>query len=122
MAESDTAQDLAESRTDKGSAKTIYILYLIGIVVGITSIVGVIMAYMNRGDAPQWLATHYQWQIRTFWIGLLFGIVSALLTVVIIGFLLALLALIWYIVRCAKGIQALDKSEAIENPTSWMFG
>ena len=33
------------------NAKLVYILYLVGILIGVTGIVGVIMAYINRGDA-----------------------------------------------------------------------
>ena len=40
-------------------ANTVYILYLVSLLVGITSIVGVIMAYVNRSDAPEWVQTHY---------------------------------------------------------------
>ncbi|MXZ09042.1 MAG: hypothetical protein F4Y79_06295, partial [Gemmatimonadetes bacterium] len=50
-----------------GTAKIVYILYLAELVVGITGLIGVIMAYVNRSDAPEWLASHYRFQIRTFW-------------------------------------------------------
>ena len=35
-----------------GPAKIVYILYLVSILVGITAIVGLIIAYVNRDDAP----------------------------------------------------------------------
>ena len=38
---------------DRGeTAKIIYILYLAGLVVFVTNLVGVIMAYVNRNQAP----------------------------------------------------------------------
>ena len=52
-----------------GTAKLVYILYLVSLLIGITAIVGLIIAYVNRDDAPGWLQTHYRFQIRTFWIG-----------------------------------------------------
>lgn len=55
----------------EGTAKIVYVLYLVGILFGLTTLIGVVMAYVNRGDAPEWLKTHYQYQIRTFWIGAL---------------------------------------------------
>ena len=58
------------------TANIVYILYLVSLVVGITGIVGVIMAYVNRADAPEWVQTHYRFQIRTFWIGLLYGLIG----------------------------------------------
>ena len=108
-----------------GTAKIIYILYLISLVpfAGfILAIVGVIMAYLNQKDADEMLKTHYRFQIRTFWIGLLYLFISALLLFVLIGYLVWLFYVVWLIVRCVKGKQALDKNEAHPNPASWMFG
>src|SRR5512146_3290502 len=88
-----TVNDPAEA----GTAKIVYVLYLIGLVIGITPIIGVIMAYVNRGSAPVWVQSHYQMQIRTFWIGLLYGVISFATTFLLIGFLLALLTVVWWI-------------------------
>lgn len=104
-----------------GTAKVIYILYLASIVVGLTSLIGVVMAYINRSEAPEWLASHYQYQIRTFWIGLLYTLIGVLLTTVLIGFAVLLFTLVWLIVRCVKGIKALDMDQPVANPTGWMF-
>ena len=79
------------------------------------------MAYIAKDDAPDWLRTHYNNQINIFWKGLLYSVVSAVLCVILIGFLLLLLTLIWYVVRIVKGMQAISKGEAIENPGSWGF-
>ena len=47
---SDSRTDFAEEQAgDTGMALAIYILYLVGLVFGITFLVGVIMAYVNRG-------------------------------------------------------------------------
>lgn len=106
---------------DGGNANLIYILYLAGLVVGITSIIGVVMAYMGKGSAPDWLKSHYHNQINIFWKGLVYCIAGGLLSIVLIGFLILLFALIWYIVRIVKGMQALSKGEPIPNPSSWGF-
>jgi uncharacterized membrane protein len=114
-------QEIAEFAPTTGNAKLIYILYLVGIVIGITGIVGVVMAYLNRSEAPEWLKSHYRFQIRTFWIGALFLIIGGLLSIVLIGWLILLFWLVWLIVRSVKGMQYLDRGEAHPNPTSWMF-
>ncbi len=106
-----TTNDPAEA----GTAKTIYILYLVGL------IVGVIMAYVNRGEAPGWVQSHYQMQIRTFWIGMLYGIISFATTFIIIGFLLGLFTLVWWIMRCAKGLKAASVGAPYENATTWLW-
>jgi uncharacterized membrane protein len=105
-----------------GTAKIIYILYLVNIVVPFTGLVGVIMAYLNQKDADEMLKTHYRFQIRTFWIGMLYIFIGALLSMVLIGYLILLFYVVWLIVRCVKGLQALDSNEALANPASWMFG
>ena len=106
---------------DAGAAKLVYILYLVSIVFGVTSIVGLIIAYINKSSAPEWLESHYQFQIRTFWIGLLYSAIGTILTYVLIGWLVLLFTLVWLIVRVVKGFQALGRNEAHPDPTSWMF-
>jgi uncharacterized membrane protein len=108
---------------DSGSgANLVYILYLVSLLVGVTSIVGVVVAYMYRASAPVWVQSHYQFQIRTFWICLLGAIVGWALTWVFgIGFLILLAVLIWYIVRCVKGMQYVGRREAYPNPQSWLW-
>tara|TARA_R110000787_G_scaffold28182_1_gene77056 strand:- start:14858 stop:15214 length:357 start_codon:yes stop_codon:yes gene_type:complete len=105
----------------KGNANLIYILYLVGIVIGVTPIIGVIMAYIGKGQGDPVLESHYNNQINIFWKALLYSLIGAVLTVVLIGILILLAALIWYIVRCIKGMQALSAGQPIENPGSWMF-
>jgi uncharacterized membrane protein len=103
------------------SAKIIYILYLVSLAVGLTAIVGVVMAYVNRTNAPAWVATHYRLQIRTFWIGLLYALISVVTIFAVIGLLFALFTLVWWIVRCAKGMQRLSRGQAYENPATWLW-
>lgn len=103
------------------TAKIIYVLYLAGIFIGLTAVIGVIMAYINRPEAPAWLASHYRFQIRTFWIGLLYLLLGSILITVVVGWLLVLFWIVWLIVRCAQGLKYLDRHEAHPNPTMWWF-
>ncbi len=103
------------------NAKIVYILYLSSIIFGVTSIVGVIMAYLNKAQAPEWLQSHYRYQIRTFWIGILFGFIGGLLTLVVIGIFILLFVLVWLIVRCVKGLMALDKQQPMANAGTWFW-
>jgi uncharacterized membrane protein len=109
------------SPAKKGAAKIVYILYLVSLLFGITGIIGVVMAYINKDDAPEWLQTHYQFQIRTFWIGALFIFLGSILSVILIGWFLLLFWVVWLIVRSVKGMKALDEEKAIDNPTRWFF-
>lgn len=101
------------------NALVVYILYLAGFVIGVTAIVGVVIAYINRGKTGGFVESHYTWQIRTFWIALLASFVSFLLFIVGIGFLLMFAVAVWVIVRVVKGLMALNKNEPIANPESW---
>ncbi len=103
------------------NVQVIYILYLAGLVIGVSALVGIVLAYMNRGKAGGYVETHYTWLIRTFWIGLLYVLVSAFLMMVMIGFLLMFAVAVWFIARCIVGLQALGRGEPIKNPDSWVI-
>lgn len=103
------------------NVKLVYVLYLASVVIGITLLVGLIMAYMNRGQViGSWVESHYTYQIRTFWIGLLYSVISVVLMLVGIGFLLILAVVIWAIVRCIKGLQWAAAGNPVPNPESWI--
>ena len=103
-------------------ALIVYILYLSAYVVGITAVIGVIIAHIQVGTAEPVLASHYRFQIRTFWIGVLYLVAGFILVWVLIGFLVFLWWFIWSLVRNIKGILALNENRPIADPGSWMFG
>lgn len=102
-------------------AKIIYILYLIGLLTGVTILIGVVMAYVYRDGSPDWLRTHYTSQIRMFWMSLLYCLIAGVLTMVLIGFLLYLVIAIWWIIRCIKGLKHLDQKGAYPDYEGWAF-
>ena len=103
------------------TANIVYILYLVSLLVGITSIVGLIMAYVNKTDAPEWVRTHYRFQIRTFWIALLYVLIGVITIIIVIGVFWLMFVLVWYIVRCVKGMQAISRGQPYERPATWMW-
>jgi uncharacterized membrane protein len=89
---------------------------------GWPSIIAVIINYVRRGDARgTWLESHFDWQIRTFWIAvglsILIAAVSAILVLVVIGLItwpIGFFALgVWAIYRIAKGWMALRDRRVI---------
>lgn len=102
-------------------AKIVYVLYLIGLVTGVTILVGVVMAYIYKDESPEWLRTHYEQQIRLFWIGLLYCVIAGILTAILIGLLLFLVIAVWWIIRCVKGLKHLDTRTAYPDYQSWTF-
>jgi uncharacterized membrane protein len=120
----DNSNDVVEVAQNKGSGKMtqiVYFLYLAAIVIPFASVVGVIMAYVNKGDGPDWMQSHYQFQIRTFWISLLLGFIGAALTAVMIGFIVLLALFVWYVLRCVKGLKYLDQNSPVPDPKTWMW-
>ncbi|MFN3232314.1 MAG: DUF4870 family protein [Alphaproteobacteria bacterium] len=101
-----------------------YIAFAAGFVTGgIGSIVAVVIAYSQRGEVTgSWQESHYDWLIRTFWIGLAAGFVGMLLTILVIGFFLILLVMVWMIVRLVKGWMLYDKKQPIPDPNNLLFG
>ncbi len=104
-------------------ALAVYILYFVSYVVGITALVGVVIAHVQIGStADAMLRSHYQWQIRTFWIGVLYFVIGVVLCFVLVGIIVLLFWFIWTLVRNVKGMLALNENKPIANPTSWLFG
>ncbi|RWB55405.1 DUF4870 domain-containing protein [Mesorhizobium sp.] len=104
------------------NALVIYILYLASLAIGVTAIIGIVLAYINRGKAGGFVESHYAFQIRTFWIGLLYALISVVLMMLAIGFLLMFAVAVWFIARCILGLQALQRGEPVKNPQSWLLG
>lgn len=98
----------------------ISLLYLASCVTGITLIVGVVLAYVWRGEAKaDWEASHYQYLINTFWIGLIGSIVGFLLLIVVIGLLVLMAVGVLVIVRCVLSLLNAQKHQPMPNPGSW---
>ena len=98
------------------SAKTltavIYALYAASLLVGLTALVAIIMNYVKKEDvAGSWLESHFRWQIRTFWFGILWGILGAMTYLVVIGWFVMFADLVWFIYRIVKGWLRLNDNK-----------
>ncbi|MFM8610104.1 MAG: DUF4870 family protein [Burkholderiaceae bacterium] len=81
-----------------------YVLYSLAWFNGLSAVVAVIINYVKRDDARGTLyESHFTWQIRTFWWGLLWGVLGAITVWIGIGFLVLGAAAIWSIYRIVKG-------------------
>jgi uncharacterized membrane protein len=77
---------------------------------GWPSIIAVILNYVKRGETRgTWLESHFQWQIRTFWYGLLWVALCVLFVVmtlgigIVVAWLPLVLVTFWFIYRIARG-------------------
>jgi uncharacterized membrane protein len=88
----------------KSLVQVVYVLYALSYFTGITAIVGIIINYVKREDAAgTWLESHFRWQIRTFWFGLLWAVIGAITAFIVIGFAVLFANFCWIIYRIVKG-------------------
>ena len=87
---------------------------------GWPSIIAVVLNYVKRGEAHgTWLESHFRWQIRTFWYGLLWVALCILFVIFTlgVGILIAWLPLafvgVWFIYRIVRGWLALAERRAL---------
>lgn len=108
--------------SDNILAVVVYLLYCVGYFTGISALIGVIIAHVKVDDADPVLRSHYQFQIRTFWIGLLYLTIGIPLCLVLIGIPVLAWWLVWSLIRIIKGIMSINEYKPIANPRSWLFG
>jgi len=132
----DIASPAPQRAEDLTRVGIIYGLYLLGWVTGgLTTLIGLIIAYISRGVAGPMTESHLTFQIRTIWVTVGWAILGVLLVAigfplsfVLIGLpilklgllILALLGLL-FVVRCVAGIIYLTRGEDYPRPRSWFF-
>ena len=102
---------------DMNRPTIISLLYLSSFILGVTALIGVILAFVWKGEPHEdWEATHYQYLINTFWIGLVGTIVGIVTMIVLVGFLVLLATMALCIVRSVLSLIKAQKREAMPNP------
>ena len=133
---SDTARPLPLAGSDEKTLPVVvYVLFLLGFLTGfLSTVVGLIMAYVLRADAGSMARSHYTFLIRTFWISLIASVVAGfvmtvgiVLSFILIGIPFVLLAglaftaiTLWFVVRCVVGLVRAVQDEAYPAPRSWI--
>ena len=104
---------------DMNRPTIISLLYLSSFVLGITALIGVILAFVWKGEPhEEWEATRYQYLINTFWIGLVGTIVGVVTMIVLIGFLILMATVALCIVRSVLSLINAQKRMAMPNPST----
>lgn len=118
---------------DRTMPAVVYALYLLGIVNGLTIILGLILAYAKRGEAGEMARTHYTFLIRTCWLWLAWALIGGLLLLIgaplslvliglplfALGWLVIGLVHIWFALRAIVGVIYLARDEPYPRPYSW---
>ncbi len=135
MTDAATTAVTSQVEEEKILPAVVYGLYLLGFTNGLTFIIGLIVAYVNRDTAGPINESHFTFAIRSFWMSIAwyvlgFGLIGAgaVLSLVLIGIpILALGGLIvgavslWFVARCVLGIYYLSRGEAYPRPRTWLI-
>ncbi len=120
--------------TGRGWAVVVYGLLLASIMAVVPALVGALIAHWQYRRSARWVASHFRFQARTFW----FGVIACVLAVLAwrlmghlgasamaawtFGYLFLTALLAWLVARCAIGINRLMDNRPIDNPSSPGFG
>ena len=110
--------------------QTIYALHAFSLVMGIVgaatiigafltgwpSLIAVVLNYVKRSEVRgTWLESHFRWQIRTFWFGLLWVTLCVLFVIftlgigIIVAWIPMVFVSLWFIYRIVRGWMALNE-------------
>jgi len=100
----DDNQRNADLQSLKNIVTAVYALQAVSFFLGITYFVAIILDYIKRDDARgTWLESHFRWQIRTFWFGLLWFVLGGITFFIVIGWFILFATALWLIYRILKG-------------------
>lgn len=106
---SDVRADTSQRTPDK---VPIYILW------GLTAIFplfGIIFAYIKNSSArDEFERSHCSYAIRTFWWGMLWSVIGAILSVFLIGVPMLFALAIWYVYRIVKGLVRTSEGKPVK--------
>jgi len=107
-----TSEELAGLKT---ITQVVYALQALSFMFGVTALVGLIINYVKRDDVVGTVyQSHFDWQIRTFWWGLLWGVLGCLLIIALgLGLLMLFVAWVWAIYRVVKGWLKLTEGKPV---------
>ena len=114
----------------------VYALLLGGFLTGgLSALVGLVAAYVLKGDAGPRAASHYVFEINTFWLATLAYVVVGVLSIMglpllflhgagivffVLAGLLGVAASIWFAARCVIGLVRAAQGEAYPDPRTWL--
>ncbi len=105
------------------------LLFLMVLTLGLTGILVLLIATFREDGAADWLKSHYEFQKRTFWLGVGPVIVCTALGILLtshhlnqqmVMYALAGIPLLYVTGRCITGFNHLLYSRPYPNPNSWV--
>ncbi|UOM33698.1 hypothetical protein [Acuticoccus sp. I52.16.1] len=103
------------------NAKLIYAAYLVSPALPITALAAFAFAhYARRRRPPAWLASHYTYQIRTFWGAAAGYVLSIALAFAGGGVIIYPLVAVWLVARSVHGIVRAAHAQRIDDPDAFL--
>lgn len=97
------------------------LLYLGSFITGVSGLVGLVLAYVWKGEPNQpWEVAHYTYLIRTFWLGLVASFIGVLTLIIGIGFLILVAVGIWALVRTVLSLVKAQQRAPMPDPLTWV--
>jgi len=93
----------------------VYALQALSFFWGLPAIVAIVINYIKRDDVRGTVyESHFDWQIRTFWWGLIWTLVGIVLIFAFgLGLIVLGVAYVWLIYRIVKGFLKLTESKPV---------
>lgn len=102
-----------------------YLLFFIFLMsLGFAGIIAITLVYLFQDNAPDWLKSHYEFQKRTFWIGIALVIGLIVITGLKIPFLAWVAfgsVFIWTVGRSVVGFNHLVHNRPYPTPKGWLI-
>lgn len=99
---------------DKRIAGIAYALYALAVFgFWIPSIAGLVINYLKVHETSAMIASHHRWMIRTFWWGTLWIILGVSLVIIMVGYLILVALMVWWIYRVIRGSLALHEDRSM---------
>lgn len=103
----------APPRASDQGPMMVYWLYIASLLLVITSVAGLKFAYDSRASANEVDRSHYTYQIRMFWIGLLMIVVGLIGIPFVVGYFVIIGWGVWFLYAVTRGILLYRKGRAI---------
>lgn len=117
------AADTASESNERLLAVVGYVLFLVGPANIVTMLIAALIAWFRRDKAPEWIATHYEFQLRTLIYAVVLMVISAACAVTLVllpvAILIWLLWSLWVIIRVVVGLIRLIDGRPNPDPASF---
>lgn len=101
--------------------KLVYAAYLTSPALPVAALAGAAFAfYARRRQPPAWLASHYHYQIRTFWGALAGYVCTWALSFAGAGLIVYPLVAVWVVARSVHGIVRAAHARPIDDPDAFL--